>query len=121
MDVRRGQVWWWNCPSHDRHHIQNGARPVVIVSNNVCNRVSEVVTVVPFTSSVKKPYPQHAPVVLPDGVSVAMGEQLTSIPISELGRCICTLSDFQMEAVDRAIKVQLSFIDANYPIECEGE
>ena len=110
MEIRRGQVWWWNCPEHSRQHIQQGTRPVVVVSNDACNEASGVVTVVPFTSRVKKPYPQQAPVVLPDGVSIALADQITCVPVDELIRPICELRDFQMETVDRAIAIQLGLV-----------
>lgn len=107
MEIRRGQVWWWNCPIHTRKHLQQGRRPVIIVSNDTCNNASPVVTVVPLTTAVKRPYPQQAPLVLQHSISIAMADQLTSIPVEELDDFICTLHDFQMEQVDRAICVQL--------------
>ena len=110
MDIRRGQVWWWNCPDHDRAHIEQGMRPAVVVSNDVCNSASPVVTIVPFTTSVKKPYPQQVPTIFNKSVSIAIADQITSIPAGELDRFICTLADFQMEQIDRAIAVQLGFV-----------
>ena len=110
MDIRRGQVWWWNCPEHNRAHIEQGVRPVVIVSNDICNSASSVVTVVPLTTSAKRPYPQQAPVVVNGNLSVAIADQITSVPISELDRPVCILADFQMEQVERAMLVQLGFV-----------
>lgn len=111
MTLRRGQVWWWDCPPHNRENIQEGCRPVVIVSNDICNTNSPVITVVPLTTRVKHPYPQQVPLVLPNRVSIAIADQITSIPVSELRDFVCTLRDFQMEAVDRAIEVQLGLRD----------
>lgn len=111
MEIKRGQVWWWNCPEHNRIHIQEGTRPVVIVSNDDCNQNSDVVTVVPFTTRVKKPYPQQVPVVFQDNVSIALADQLTSIPVSELHRYISDLSQFQMDQIDTAIAIQLGLVD----------
>ena len=110
MDIRRGQVWWWDCATHNRKHIQEGMRPVVIVSNDTCNVASPVVTVVPLTTSVKRPYPQQVPIVVNDGISIAIADQLTSIPVSELKKYICTLRDFQMDQIDRAMAIQLGLI-----------
>ncbi len=127
MDIRRGQVWWWNCPHHNRKHIQEGKRPVVVVSNNTCNKASPVITVVPLTTSVKRPYPQQVPIIFQESVSIAIADQLTSIPVSELENCVCTLCDFQMDQIDRAIAVQLSLVlahDQSYaasPKKNEGE
>lgn len=110
MDIRRGSVWWWNCPDHKRAHIQEGTRPVVVVSNDACNQSSKVVTVIPFTTRVKKPYPQQVPVVFADDISIALADQITSIPVDELHRHICDLRDFQMDQIDRAMSVQLGLI-----------
>lgn len=113
MEIRRGQVWWWNCPKHTRAHIQEGTRPVVVVSNDACNQVSPVITVVPLTSRVKNPYPQQACVIANDHICVALADQITSIPVGELGNYICTLRQFQMDQVDTAIAVQLGFVDVS--------
>ena len=120
MDIRRGQVWWWNCPQHNRLHIEQGDRPVVIVSNDVCNSASPVVSVIPFTTSVKKPYPQQVPLIFNRSVSIAMADQLTSIPVSELGSPICTLAEFQMEQVDKAIAIQLGLVPVSTKVSENG-
>lgn len=111
MNIKRGTVWWWNCPNHNRAHIQEGMRPVVVVSNDTCNEVSSVVTVVPFTTQIKKPYPQQVPLVFDGGISIALADQITSIPVDELHRFIGYLKDWQMEQVDRAVAIQLGFVD----------
>ena len=110
MDIRRGQVWWWNCPDHDRKQIQTGTRPVVVVSNDTCNQASEVITVVPLTTSIKRPYPQQVPVIFEGNVSIALADQITSIPIIELHRYICDLRDFQMDQIDKAVAIQLGLV-----------
>lgn len=111
MEIRRGSVWWWNCPEHRRAHIQEGIRPVVVVSNDACNQSSGVVTVVPFTTRIKKAYPQQVPILFSDSVSIALTDQITSIPVEELHRYICDLHTYQMDMVDTAIAVQLGFVD----------
>lgn len=121
MDIKRGQVWWWNCPEHDRDHIEQGIRPVIIVSNDTCNTYSPVVTVIPCTTSVKKPYPQQVPVIFNKSVSIALADQITCIPVGELSRQIGTLADFQMEQVDKAIAVQLGFVCIPSAGKNEGE
>lgn len=127
MDIRRGQVWWWDCPAHNRKHIQEGRRPVVIVSNDTCNKASPVVTVVPLTTSVKHPYPQQVPIVLHDSISIAIADQITSVAVSELDTYSCTLRDFQMDQIDTAIAVQLGLVSvadrpyAVFPRKIEGE
>ena len=111
--IRRGSVWWWNCPEHTRSHIQRGNRPVVVVSNDMCNRASGAITVAPLTTSVKRPFPQQVPVVLSQDVSIVLTDQLTTISVDELGAYITDLKDFQMEQVDKALAIQLGLVSAN--------
>lgn len=113
MDIRRGSVWWWKCGGEDRDHIQQGIRPVVVVSNDICNQASSVITVVPLTTKVKKPFPQQVPIIMNEQVSIALADQITSIPISELTFHICNLHQFQIDQIDRAIAIQLGFIDVH--------
>ena len=110
MEIRRGSVYWWCCPEHNRSHIQEGVRPVVVVSNDNCNQFSGVVTVVPFTTKVRRPFPQQVAVVLPDGVSIALCDQVTSVPVEELQRHICDLHSYQMDQLDVALAIQLGFV-----------
>ena len=51
----RGMVYWADIPKYDVNpNVQNGRRPVVIVSNNVANCVSNNVTIVPCTTNTDK-------------------------------------------------------------------
>lgn len=109
--ITRGSVWWWKCEGADRIHIQQGIRPVVVVSNDVCNQSSAVITVVPLTTKIKRPFPQQVPIIMNEAVSIALADQITSIPVSELSSHICNLKQFQMDQIDRAIAIQLGFID----------
>lgn len=118
MSILRGQVWWWNCPFHNRDHIQKGTRPVVIVSNDTCNEMSSCVTVVTLTTKASDAYPQQVPIVLDRRVSIALAEQMTTIPVRELGKYVTTLQQFQMDAIDRAILVQLGLVDARNGVYC---
>lgn len=110
MEIRRGSVYWWNCPVQRRAHLQQGVRPVVIMSNDSCNEHSGVVTVVPLTTKVKRPYPQQVAVVMPDGVSLALCDQVTSIPVEELSRYICDLYDYQIDQIEVALAIQLGLV-----------
>ena len=111
--ISRGDVYWWNCPVHNRPHLLNKTRPVLVVSNNACNLSSGVITVAPLTTSAKKAYPTQVPVVINGGVSVILLDKVTSIPVEELGGKITHLKDWQMEQADRALRVQLGLEERN--------
>ena len=105
--ISRGDIYWWNCPVHNRPHLLNKTRPVLVVSNNTCNLNSGVITVAPLTTSAKKAYPTQVLVVINGGVSIILLDKVTSIPVEELGSKMTHLKDWQMEQVDKALRVQL--------------
>lgn len=111
--ISRGDIYWWDCPVHNRPHLLNKTRPVLVVSNNTCNLNSGVITVAPLTTSVKKAYPTQVPVVMNGGVSVILLDKVTSIPVEELGSKITSLKYWQMEQADRALRVQLGLEEHN--------
>lgn len=111
--ISRGDIYWWNCPVHNRPHLLNKTRPVLVVSNDACNLSSGVITVAPLTTSAKKAYPTQVPVVINGGVSIILLDKVTSIPVEELGGKITHLKDWQMEQADRALRVQLGLEERN--------
>ena len=50
----RGDIYKVNLGNNEGSSIQGGCRPVVVVSNNKNNTFSNVVTVIPLTSKIKK-------------------------------------------------------------------
>lgn len=57
-DYKIGQIYWVDLGPHDEH-IQGGWHPAVIVQNNVGNKFSPTISVVPITSSKKSKLPTH--------------------------------------------------------------
>ena len=57
---KRGEIWYADLGDFDSSSVQRGVRPAVIVSADIPNEKSGVVTVVPLTSKMKKSwYPSH--------------------------------------------------------------
>ena len=88
---RRWEIWFAQLGSHPGTSIQQGCRPVLVISNNISNTKSDIVTVIPLTSKVKKPWlPSHTPISETDVQcldekfldSTVLTEQLTTIPKS---------------------------------------
>jgi len=104
--IKRGQVWWIKPQSERPGHIQNGVRPVIIVSNDLCNRYSGVIHVCPCTTSIKKPFPTQVPFILNQTVSIALVDQITLVNVYELDNMVYTLEDYVMDRIDQAIKWQ---------------
>jgi mRNA interferase MazF len=89
--------------------IQGNVRPVLVTSNEMCNKHSPVITAVPLTSNLNKPdLPIH---VIIDGcglpkTSIALVEMIMpvdkSMLINKIGKC----TDEIMAKIDKAIIVQ---------------
>ena len=71
--IRRGDIYWVNLDPTIGSEIKK-QRPALIVSNDSANRYSPLVTILPISSKVSKPYPFE--VLLPAGSG---GLKLTSI------------------------------------------
>lgn len=106
---RRGEVWWVNFDPSVGGKIRK-QRPAVIVSIDAANRHLNRVQVVPLSSQVLKIYPSEAPVTFEGTPGKAMADQLTTVSKLRLVRRSGTLSEVEMEAVERAIRVQLGMI-----------
>jgi mRNA interferase MazF len=104
--MRRGEVWWVDFDPSIGGEIRK-TRPAVIVSNNAANAALNRVQVVPVTSSTGRLYPSEAVVMVADRQSKAMADQLATAAKSRLKSQLGTLSKTDMEAVERALKVQL--------------
>ena len=91
--------------------IQGGIRPAIVISNDMCNKHSPVVTVVPLTSRTKRRLPTHV-TVYGYGLacmSTAICEQLTTIDKGQIMRKIGHISHKGVQiAIDRAISTQIA-------------
>lgn len=114
MKIERGDILIVNLRQVPGTSIQNGVRPVVVVSNNKANTYSPVLTVVPFTSKIhKKRYlPTHVFVsrhetsgLERDGLALA--EQVTSIPVTEILGVCGNVGAYAMRRITRAVEIQL--------------
>jgi mRNA interferase MazF len=105
----RGEVWWVDFDPSVGGEIRK-QRPAVVVSNDAANRHLNRVQVVPLSSQVERIYPSEAPVTFQGKPGKAMADQLTTVSKLRLIHCSGALSDAEMDAVDRAIRIQLGMI-----------
>ena len=110
--VRRGDVFYADLrPTIGSE--QDGVRPVLVVQNDIANRLSPTVVVCALTSQIKRTYlPTH--VLVPDvsrtGPSVALLEQLRTLDKRRLLRRIGHAPPGVMNDVDRALAYALGLV-----------
>ena len=109
--IKRGMVVIVNLPVQKENSIQGGERPCVIVSNNMGNRYSPNVTIIPLTSRSKKDLPTHV-VIKSYNNSIALGEQIITIPktwiVSLKGRVLPS----ELKLIDRVIEIAVGIEEA---------
>jgi mRNA interferase MazF len=106
---KRGDVYWAFLEPTVGSEIGK-TRPVVIVQNDVGNRVSPVTIVVPVTSKLKQARPYH--VELPNGVlsrpGIVLCNHIRALDKRRLREGpIARLDDVTMTLVDDALRVSL--------------
>lgn len=111
MNINQFDLWIAQLPALPDSHIQQGRRPVVVVSGQMANRHSPVITVVPTTSQrAKRSQPTHV-FLMDQGLdrsSIALCEQVMSLDKTRLLRRIGHVyRRYDRMAIRHALMLQL--------------
>lgn len=105
--IRRGDIWWVRFDPTLGGEIRK-TRPAVVVSNNIWNRDSNRVQVVPLTSSEKRLFLFEAHVTVRGRQNKAMADQIRTVAKERISEKIGQVTIDEMAAIERAIRVQLA-------------
>src|SRR5690606_40201613 len=107
--IRRGDIWMADLRLGTVGSEQGEIRPVLVVQNNIGNKFSPTVTIVPLTSRTKNNLPTH--VVINESflpmLSTALVEQIRTIDKSRLIKYMGKLSKNIISKINNAIAIQM--------------
>ena len=113
--MKRGDVYKIKLITEKGSHVQNGYRPVIVISNKIHTKYAPTVTIIPTTSKLKKPWlPTHIKIQKGDifpADSQTLVEDITSIDkkrLTEEGEYLGTITDNDLlDKIVEAVNVQV--------------
>ena len=103
----RGEVWLVSFDPSVGGEIRK-TRPAVVLSNDTANAVLNRIQVVPISSQVDRLYPAEAGILLNGERRKAMADQISTVSTRRLQRRLGALGKEDLDAVLRAVRLQLS-------------
>jgi mRNA interferase MazF len=110
---KRGEVWWADMGTGVCSE-QRGARPVLVIQNDIGNIHSPTIIVAAITDGKKKHIPTHVQLGKKHGLpkdSVVMLEQIRTIDKRRLNRKVSMLDDLDMKDVVVALKISVGLAE----------
>ena len=118
MKIRRGDILYADLGGQYQGSMQGGMRPVVVVSNNMANKHSTVITVVPPSTKIfkKKNLPTHVFVSAyrAEGLeqhSIALCEQVTALDYGRIIENMGKVDEETLARITEAVQVQVGVYD----------
>ena len=87
-----------------------GTRPCVVVSNDLNNKFSKMVNVVPLTTQSKNPQPTHCIVSSSKISSFALCENVTMVLSTRLQQKVGELNEFEKQNIIYCLKQQFNIL-----------
>jgi mRNA interferase MazF len=114
MIIKRGEIWLAEL-NPIRGSEQAGTRPALILQNNSINRFTSTFLAIPLTTNLRRASLPTC-VLLPEGEgglardSVALCHQLRVLDKSRLMRCLGSVSELTLAAIDRCVLFTIGIV-----------
>lgn len=105
-EYHRGEIFFIN-EGESSGSEQGGARPGIIVSNDVGNKHAPIVEVVYLTSREKKLMPTHVRIKSSPIPSIALCEQIDTVYKKRIGKYLAKATMDEMKQIDKALAVSI--------------
>lgn len=112
MDIKKGDIFYADLEQND-YCVQNGIRPVVVISNNVGNEYGTTIIVAPLTSKIKRTdLPIHTILTRDEenGLelnSVVLLEQIKTIDKRKLFSKMGSICEKDLENINKCLRISL--------------
>ncbi len=109
MLIKRGDIFYANLNPVIGSE-QGGIRPVLVVQNNIGNRHSPTVVVVPISAAKKHYLPTHIHIKGSESLpkdSIILAEQIRTIDRSRLRKYVGSLNKELMKEIDGILKISI--------------
>ncbi len=125
------EIWFAELGDHSGTSVQSGTRPVLVISNDVANRNSPIITVIPLSSKLKKlELPVHVVLMEKDCEmfrdehledSILLVEQITTIDKVVLFNRLCRVtSPRKKQEIEAAVTKQFAMCSAHMRGEAQA-
>jgi mRNA interferase MazF len=105
-DIERGDIYWVNLDPTVGTETQK-TRPALVISNNIQNKASPRVIVLPITSNVKNIFRFHAEIKVKNKKAKAMADQVRTVDKIRLTDFIGKCTHEEMIRVEEAIRIAI--------------
>lgn len=105
-EYHRGEIFFIN-EGESSGSEQGGARPGIIVSNDIGNKHAPIVEVVYLTSREKKMMPTHVRIKSSPIPSIALCEQIETVYKKRIGKYLAKATMDEMKQIDKALAVSI--------------
>ena len=108
INIKRGEIYLVDLGAQ-KGSIQAGKRPVVVISNNMNNKYSPTINILPITSKTKNNIPVHVNIGLESGLtkeSTVLVEQNIPINKDQIIKYVGKCNKYKMHEIEKALLIQ---------------